>query len=231
VAVKVAADVAARLATVDERITRAAESAGRRRGDVTLVAVSKTFPPEVVSAAIAAGATDLGENRAQELKRKRAVLPRDVRWHFIGHLQSNKVRQVVGCHLIHSVDRFGLAEAIDRRAAATGVVQDVLLEVNVSGESSKHGIEPPRVTALAREVGGLEHVRLRGLMTMAPLAADPEAARPVFAELRELRDALIAEWRDAWHLSMGMTRDLEVAIEEGATIVRVGEAIFGPRDA
>jgi pyridoxal phosphate enzyme (YggS family) len=208
----------------------AARRAGRSPDDVTLVAVSKTFSPDVVKQAIELGVRDLGENRAQELKQKVAVLGRGPNWHFVGHLQTNKVRQVAGlAALIHSVDRFGLAEALDRRAASLGIVQNVLLEVNVSGEATKHGVEPAGLARLAEQVGELPHLEVSGLMTMAPFSDDAEASRPYFADLRSLRDEIRVALPAATHLSMGMTRDMEVAIEEGATLVRVGEAIFGPR--
>lgn len=219
-----------RLSSVQHRIAIAAERAGRSPSDVVLVAVTKSFPAHVAIEAFRAGLTDLGENRAQELKEKAIAIAEPVRWHFIGHLQTNKARQVVGvADLIHSVDRFGLAEEIARRARSRGEIQDVLIEVNVSGETSKHGADPARASHLAEEVASLEGVRVRGFMTMAPLAEEPEASRPYFSELRELRDLVAPSLPDATELSMGMTRDFEVAIEEGATLVRVGEAIFGPR--
>lgn len=218
------------LANVIGRIAEAAERAGRDPASVTLIAVTKTFPVDVIAAAIAAGATDVGENRAQELREKVAVIGQKCRWHFIGNLQTNKVRFVVGeAALIHSVDRFGLAEAISRRAAGLGIVQEVLIEVNVSGEASKHGVAPAGVMHLAELVAGLPNIALRGVMTMAPLSGDPEASRPYFADLRELSGLLVQEHPDAAELSMGMSRDFEVAVEEGATLVRVGEAIFGRR--
>lgn len=222
--------IAERILRVRERIAGAAARAGRSADDVTLVAVSKTFPPAVVRAAMEAGLTIFGENRAQELAQKAAALGGSARWHFVGHLQTNKVRQVVGvAELIHSVDRYGVAEAIDARARRIGAVQRVLIEVNVSGESTKLGVEPERTLALARDVGALANVRLSGLMTMAPLVEDAEGTRPFFATLKELGTSLAAEFPEATHLSMGMTGDLEVAVEEGATIVRVGEAVFGKR--
>ncbi|MGI8774317.1 MAG: YggS family pyridoxal phosphate-dependent enzyme [Actinomycetota bacterium] len=217
------------IAEVRARMSAAAERVGRPPAAVRLVAVTKTFGVDVLEAALRAGLRDLGENRAQELKQKAAIMGDDPRWHFIGHLQSNKARHVVGATLIHSVDRFGVAEAIARRAGSLGMVQDVLIEVNVSGEVTKHGVEPARVLALATEVGSLERVRLKGLMTMAPFSDDPESSRPYFQDLRELGTGLTRLFPEATELSMGMTRDFEVAIEEGATIVRVGEAIFGPR--
>ena len=222
--------LASRLEAVRRRVTAAAERAGRRAEEVTLVAVSKTFPLDVVKAAFDLGAQHLGENRAQELKQKVAALGSGPMWHFVGHLQTNKVKQVVGAAaLIHSVDRFGLAEALDRRCAALGIKQSVLLEVNVSGEDSKDGVAPPGLARLAEEVAGLSGIDVKGLMTMAPLDPDPEKSRPYFAELKELQGVLTSVVPGASALSMGMTRDFEVAIEEGATLVRVGEAIFGPR--
>jgi PLP dependent protein len=218
------------LGRVRERVAAAAERAGRSAGEVTLVAVSKTFPIHVLKMALDAGATDLGENRAQELKEKVAALGNAARWHFVGPLQTNKVRVVVGAAaLIHSVDRVELAEAISRRAVAMELVQDVLIEVNLSGEANKHGTKPVDALGLARSAQALDGIRVRGLMTMAPFSDDPEISRPYFSELARLRDEVATECPGATELSMGMSRDFEVGIEEGATIVRVGEAIFGAR--
>jgi pyridoxal phosphate enzyme (YggS family) len=212
------------------RAAAAAERVGRDPGEVTVVAVAKTFPVDVVAAALDAGIEDIGENRAQELKEKAAVLGDRPRWHFIGHLQTNKVRNVVGvAQLIHSVDRFGLAEAIARRATSLGMEQDVLIEVNLGGEASKHGVEPGRAPSLAEEIDALDGIAVRGLMAIPPAADDPESTRVYFKELAALRDRIAGSVAGARHLSMGMTRDYEVAVEEGATLVRVGEAIFGPR--
>lgn len=223
-------DLVANLMRVRARVRGAAERAGRSDADITLVAVSKSFPADVVVAAADAGLIDVGENRAQELKEKAIAVPRDVRWHFIGHLQTNKARHVVGlAHLIHSVDGYALGEEIARRARASAGTQGVLIEVNVSGESTKHGVEPAGAVALALEVEELEGIHVQGLMTMAPYADDAERSRPYFVDLRELGERLRTALPDATALSMGMTRDFEVAIEEGATLVRIGEAIFGPR--
>ncbi|MEA2461550.1 MAG: dependent protein [Actinomycetota bacterium] len=224
-------EIAERLASVNDRIAAAALRSGRRPNDVRLVAVSKTQPPEAILEALEAGATELGENRAQELKQKFAVLGTPAVWHFVGHLQTNKARHVVGiADLIHSVDRYGVAEAIATQAHFLHRRQEVLLEVNVSGEASKHGVEPARLPALAREVSSLGAISVVGLMAMAPRSSDPEDSRPFFADLRELGEELRTVFPLAHHLSMGMTQDFEIAIEEGATIVRVGEAIFGPRN-
>jgi PLP dependent protein len=215
---------------VRHRIASAAERSGREAGEVTLVAVSKTFPSDVVQTAIEAGATDLGENRAQELKAKVSALGDAARWHFVGPLQTNKVRIVVGAaSLIHSVDRPELAEAISRRAGSLGIVQEVLLEVNVAGEAAKHGTDLSDAVALARTVVALDNVTIAGLMTMTPFSDDPETSRPYFRQLAGLRDQLEEVVPGPLGLSMGMSRDFEVGVEEGATWVRVGEAIFGSR--
>ena len=222
--------VRTRFQSVRERVARAAERAGRSAHEVRIVAVSKTWPIEVIGDAVAAGVTDLGENRAQEFRDKVAVIGDRARWHFVGHLQTNKVRYVVGhAELIHSVDRWGLAEAIDRRSHSLGISQPVLIEVNIAGETSKQGVSPERAVALAQEVAELGSVSLRGLMAMVPRTSDPEASRPYFKELEKLLSEVRVAVPAATELSMGMTQDFEVAVEEGATIVRIGDAIFGPR--
>ena len=230
-----AGQIAANLESVRRRMAAAAARAGRDPRDVLLVAVSKTHPMTMIEAAAAAGQREFGENRLEELWTKvdaARAAHLDLAWHFIGTVQSRKSEAAVGpWALIHSVDRAKIAQRLSRDAAAAGQVLRVLLEVNVSGEESKHGFAPAELLAAAPELAALPGIRIEGLMTMAPLVDDPEAARPVFRALRELRDALAvqcpqAEWR---HLSMGMTNDFEVAIEEGATIVRVGSAIFGTR--
>lgn len=226
--------VAATVDTLRRRVAAACLSAGRSPEEVTLVAVAKTFPAEQVRAVVKAGVPDVGENYVQELLRKREVLPPDaVRWHFIGTLQSNKVKYIVPwITLIHAVDSEGLAREIDRRAAQSGHVQDLLLEVNTTGEESKHGVSPRDAGALFRSLGLLEHIRIAGLMTIGPFLPDPEGSRPMFRMLRNLRDELASLGQTnapMHHLSMGMTGDFEVAIEEGATIIRIGTAIFGAR--
>lgn len=219
-----------RYAGVLDRVAQAAQRAGRSPEDVTLVAVSKTWPADVLKDAAGAGVEVFGENRAQELKEKFAVLGDRVRWHFVGPLQSNKVRNVVGvAELVHSVDRYGLGEAIARRARSLGIVQDVLVEVNTGGEATKHGVEPAGAVRLAEEVAALDGIAVKGLMTIPPRTDDPDGARPYFRDLVALRDLLAESVPGATELSMGMSADFEQAIEEGATIVRVGEAIFGPR--
>jgi pyridoxal phosphate enzyme (YggS family) len=225
--------LAENIARVRERIAEAARRAGRDPAEVTLVAVSKTKPVELVEMAYNLGVTDFGENRVQEALPKIAHLHAPaVRWHLIGHLQSNKAGKVVEPFFcIHSVDSLHLAQRLSRYAQEAGKRLSLLLQVNVAGEASKEGMAPSEVPELARQIAALPALAIEGVMTIAPLVENPEEVRPVFRELRLLRDRLRAEvtasdWR---HLSMGMTDDYEVAIEEGATIVRVGRAIFGER--
>lgn len=217
-----------RLQAVEDRLATACRRAGRARGDVTLVAVTKTVPAEVAALLPELGVTQLGENRPQELWRKAAALPSSVRWHLIGHLQRNKIeRTVPQVTLIHSADSLRLLDALEADAAKRARGTDVLLEVNASGEASKHGFAPAEVPGLAERVAGLRHVRVQGLMTMAALQDDAERSRPTFALLRALRDQLAADLgRPLPQLSMGMTHDFEVAVEEGATLVRIGTALF-----
>lgn len=228
-------DVAANLRAVVERIARAARAAGRDASEVLLVAVSKTVDVERIRRAIDAGVPALGENRVQEAKGKIYLLGRRVPWHLVGTLQTNKAKDAVLLFdLIHSLDRVELARELDRRARAQGKVVDVLVQVNVAGEATKAGFLPDELKAAIEAVAPLSGIRVRGLMTMPPLAEDPEASRPWFKQLRELA-ALVRGWGfdrvDTSHLSMGMSSDFEVAIAEGATMVRVGTAIFGPRPA
>jgi len=219
------------LEAVRERIESAALRSGRKPDDVELVAISKTYPAEMIQEAAEAGQVLFGESRVQEALIKIPSLPSHLRWHFIGHLQSNKVRKVLPhFELIHGVDSYGLARDIDRIGAETGLFPRVLLEVNVSGEGSKHGFVPE---ALERDLEGLlamPRLQVEGFMTMAPYAAEAEASRPYFVALRELRDRLSTTTGiPLTTLSMGMSGDYEVAVEEGATLVRVGSAIFGNR--
>lgn len=236
------AELAARIERVEGRIAAAAERAGRDPAEVQLVAVTKTVPAHIVKAAWELGLTDFGENRVQEAIEKiplvfpgtanaRGSEPRAA-WHMIGHLQRNKVKWVVPLFtLIHSVDSLRLAREIDKRAASAERRMPILLEVNVAGEESKFGFAPDGVAQLIPRIASLPHVAIQGLMTIAPLTADAESVRPYFRRLQRLRDELQATFPDImWqHLSMGMTDDFEVAIEEGATLVRIGRAIFGER--
>lgn len=222
--------IARNLGTVRERVAAAARKAGRDAAAITLVAVSKTHPVDVVTAAHAAGQLDFGENYAQELADKAAAAPTDVRWHYIGRLQTNKVKLVAPvASLVHTVDSERLARELDRRAALLGRRIGVLLQVNVAGEEQKGGVSPDELPALLDAVSACAHLDVRGLMTMPPFWP-AERVRPFFAALRELRDRLASPSRPLAELSMGMSGDFEVAIEEGATIVRVGTAIFGERE-
>jgi pyridoxal phosphate enzyme (YggS family) len=217
---------------VQVRAATAALRAGKDPAAVTVIAVSKAQPVAAVEEAIAAGVRDLGENYAQEFVQKQLDVRGSVkaRWHFIGKLQRNKVKQVVGrTAMIHAVDSEDLAVEIDRRAVAAGVLQPVLVAVNVGGEAHKSGVPPVAAEGLLDAIAALPALRLEGLMTMPPLEDAPEANRPRFAALRELRDRLARPDRPLRHLSMGTTSDFEIAIEEGATLVRVGTAIFGAR--
>jgi hypothetical protein len=207
---------------------------GREREEVTLVGVTKTFPAEMVREAVRAGVRDIGENYVQEALRKREeVTGPDVRWHFIGHLQSNKVKSVAEwVHLVHALESRSLAKELDARAAQAGRTIDALVEVNTTGESSKFGLPPDRVAEFVRSLEEFSHIRIAGLMTIGPFLPDPEGSRPMFRMLRTLRDRLAQRPQpnlDLRHLSMGMTGDFEVAIEEGATLIRIGTAIFGTR--
>ncbi|HUZ76055.1 MAG TPA: YggS family pyridoxal phosphate-dependent enzyme [Chloroflexota bacterium] len=219
---------------VRTRVAAAAAAAGRPVDSVRIVAVSKTFPASSAQAAYDAGARVLGENRVQEALPKIEALPGDAEWHLIGHLQTNKARLAIGrFSLIHSVDSVRLANELQRQAERQELVQPILLQVDVAGEDTKSGFAPAELTAAARDIARLERLHLEGLMTIGPPVDDPEDARWVFRRLRELRDGLRQDLPDAaWlELSMGMTHDFEAAIQEGATLVRVGRAIFGERTA
>ena len=233
-------DLRDNLQQVQDRIAAAAARAGRDPASITLVAVSKTQPVEALIEAYHLGVRHFGENRVEEATLKhlvfrQRVLDAAVTFHMIGHVQSRKAEEVVAwSNRVHSVDSLKLAQRLDRFAAAHNRVLSILLEVNVSGEASKYGFDHTRLAELYAAVDGilpLRHVQLDGLMTMAPLVADAELARPVFRGLRELRDEIEARYAglNLPQLSMGMTDDFEVAIEEGATLVRVGRAIFGER--
>jgi pyridoxal phosphate enzyme (YggS family) len=221
--------VGANLATVRQTIARSAERAGRDPSEVVLVAVTKTFPVERIREALAVGLRILGENRVQEaLPKIEEIGPANVDWHLIGHLQTNKVKFIEGrFRMVQSLDGVALAEALDHRLRSP---LDVLVEVNVAEERQKTGVLPVDLAALAGAVNGAQHLRLRGLMTVAPMVPDPEAVRPVFRQLRSLRDETSQQLGVALPiLSMGMTDDYAIAIEEGATMLRLGRALFGPR--
>jgi PLP dependent protein len=221
--------VGANLQAVRQTIARSAERAGRDPDEVVLVAVTKTFPVERIREAVAVGLRILGENRVQEaLPKIEEIGPGDVEWHLIGHLQTNKVKFIDGrFQMVQSLDSVGLTETLDRRIQSP---LDVLVEVNVAEEPQKSGVAPGDLTAVAAAVNAAEHLRLRGLMTVAPMVRDPEATRPVFRQLRALRDRTSQQLGVALPvLSMGMTDDYTIAVEEGATMLRLGRALFGPR--
>jgi len=237
-------NLAERIAAVQARIAAAAQRAGRDPAEITLVAVSKMHPAEAVVAAYRAGLRVFGENRVEEAGPKAAAVAAmldnpssvvrrpssTVEWHMIGHLQSRKAEDVLPwASMVHSVDSVKLAGRLSRVCQTAGRELSILLEVNVAGEASKNGLTPAALPEAVEAIAALPGLRVRGLMTMAPIVPDPEAARPVFAGLHRLRDDMARrfpalDWR---HLSMGMTDDFEVAIEEGATMVRIGRAIFG----
>ncbi len=223
-----------RLERVHARIKKAADSCHRPADSIHLIAVSKTMPADVVKEAIAAGVTDLGENYIQEARQKvNTLATANVNWHFIGHLQSNKAKYAVRLFdLIHSVDSFKLARELNKHAQKNDKIQSILIQVNVAQEDSKSGVFIEDTLTLIRDISQLENIAVKGLMTMPPYFNAPEKVRPFFADLRRLRDQIKAERIPNIamdELSMGMTGDFEVAIEEGATMVRIGTAIFGER--
>ena len=222
-----------RLENIKERIRKAAESCGRDPNSVRLVAVSKTVAADLVKEAIAAGVTTVGENYVQEAREKfKALVQYPLSWHFIGHLQSNKAKYAVRLFdLIHTVDSLKLALELDKQAAKVDKVQQILVQVNISGEDTKSGVSADEAPRLISEISRMENIALKGLMTMPPYFYQPEKVRPFFAALRKLRDQIEQTQPNVslTELSMGMTGDFEVAIKEGATLVRVGTAIFGER--
>lgn len=224
-------DIAGRLDAILEKVAGARRSADAGSASVELVAVSKTHAPEAVSEIVQAGHLLFGESRVQEARAKIPLCPARARWHFIGHLQSNKVRAALPLfEMFHAVDSLELARDIDRIAAELGLHPRILLEVNVAGESSKHGFSPGKLREQFEALLGLERLQIEGLMTIPPFAPEPEESRPYFAQLRTLREELSTTFSAGLpHLSMGMSGDFVVAIEEGATFVRVGSAIFGER--
>ncbi|MGH9457794.1 MAG: YggS family pyridoxal phosphate-dependent enzyme [Thermoanaerobaculia bacterium] len=224
-----AADLAARLSAIEGKVEAACARSGRRREEVTLIAVTKTFGPDLVEAALAAGMRDLGENRVQEAREKVARAAGRARWHLIGHLQSNKAKEAVALFdCIQTIDSEALAEKVGRHAEDAGKSLDVLIQVNVGGEMQKSGVAPEEIAAVARAVDAHRSLRLRGLMTIPPLLPG-ESVRPFFRTLRELRERARETWPGCRDLSMGMSDDFEVAIEEGATMIRLGRALFGER--
>lgn len=227
-----------RLARIQERIARACRRVGRSPDEITLIGVTKTFPVSVVQAAYEAGVRHFGENRVQELVAKAAVLPGqieggDITWHMIGHLQRNKAKDVVAhADWLHSLDNLRLAETLERRATMAERVLPCFVQVNVSGETTKFGLEPDAVHAFLDALAPFEHLEIVGLMTLAAPAEDPEAVRPQFRLLRQLAETYNPRRNPRVrlrYLSMGMSGDFEVAIEEGATHIRLGSALFGPR--
>ena len=219
------------LQEVEKRIQAACDRAGRKREEVTLIAVSKTKPVETLQEAYDLGVRIFGENKVQELTAKYEALPKDIHWHMIGHLQTNKVKYIIDkAELIHSVDSLKLAETIEKEAAKHDLIADILVEVNVAEEESKFGMKMEEVIPFVEKVSAFPHVRVRGLMTIAPFVEDPEENRSIFADLHKLYIDIKKKNHDndtVSVLSMGMTNDYEVAIEEGATMVRVGTGIFG----
>lgn len=217
-----------------ERIQTAANQSGGKPEEIKLVAVSKTIPVEIVQGAVADGITLLGENRVQEAKQKFEVIGNQATWHLVGHLQSNKVKPAVSMfELIQSVDSIELAKEIDHRALQIKKVQHILVEVNTSGEETKFGLEPAALIPMLEQISPLSNIRIQGLMTIGPLVPDPELARPSFIQLRELSETvklLGLPNIEMNILSMGMTSDFEIAIQEGANMIRIGTAIFGHRN-
>lgn len=222
------------LQEVEKRIQAACDRAGRKREEVTLIAVSKTKPVETLQEAYDLGVRIFGENKVQELTAKYEALPKDIHWHMIGHLPTNKVKYIIDkAELIHSVDSLKLAETIEKEAAKHDLIADILVEVNVAEEESKFGMKMEEVIPFVEKVSAFPHVRVRGLMTIAPFVEDPEENRSIFADLHKLYIDIKKKNHDndtVSVLSMGMTNDYEVAIEEGATMVRVGTGIFGARN-
>lgn len=222
------------LSEVEQNIIDACKKSGRNREDITLIAVSKTKPVSLLEEAYNADVRDFGENKVQEMCEKYEVMPKDISWHMIGHLQTNKVKYLIGkTALIHSVDSYKLACEIEKQAAKHDCIMDILIEVNIAEEESKFGLAEEEVIHLVKEIAKLPHVRIRGLMTVAPYVVDSEENRAFFRKIKQLSVDIDNQNIDNVSmdiLSMGMTGDYMVAIEEGATMVRVGTGIFGERD-
>ena len=219
------------LEIINEKIKKAALKTNRNPEEIKLVAVTKTATIEQIKEAISAGVKIIGENKVQEAKEKYQILSADIEWHLVGHLQTNKVKYAIEIFdLIHSVDSIKLAKEIDRRSLQFGMITNVLVEVNVSGEETKYGIKPEEVEPFLKEISEFSRIKVRGLMTITPIAEDKEEVRPYFRKLRELFEKIkIKNIKNIRmdYLSMGMTEDFEVAIEEGANMVRIGRGIFG----
>lgn len=222
------------LADVEAKIVKACENSGRQRDDVTLIAVSKTKPVEALKEAYDLGVRVFGENKVQELTDKYEALPKDIQWHMIGHLQRNKVKYIIDkVALIHSVDSIRLAETIEKEAAKHNITANILIEVNVAKEESKFGLMPEELDELIDKIKDFNHIQVKGLMTIAPFVENPETNREIFRSLRKLSVDISNKNVDNVNvsiLSMGMTNDYTVAVEEGATMVRVGTGIFGARN-
>ena len=221
------------LQEIEKNILKACEKAGRKREEVTLIAVSKTKPVSMVEEVYETGIRDFGENKVQEMCDKFEVLPKDIRWHMIGHLQTNKVKYLMDkAYLIHSVDSLKLANEIEKQASKCNKTVDILIEVNIAGEESKFGLAKEEVLALVCDIAKFSHLRIKGLMTIAPYVEDPEDNRLYFRQIKQLSVDINNQNIDNVSmdiLSMGMSGDYSVAIEEGATMVRVGTSIFGER--
>jgi pyridoxal phosphate enzyme (YggS family) len=214
-----------------QKITNAAQHANRPPSEIQLIAATKTIPIQQLKETHQLGLKTFGENRIQELKHKAPQLPPDIQWHFIGPLQTNKVRDAIKyTTLIHSLDRIELANEIEKRAAAISKIQKVLLEINIAAESSKHGCPPNQAIDLIRHINQMKHLEIHGLMTVAPYHQNPERTRPYFTQMRQLRDQIQQQTGYILpELSMGMSHDYEIAIQEGATMIRIGTALFGTR--
>lgn len=222
------------LEIIEENICNACKKAGRSRDEVTLIAVSKTKPVKDLQAVYDLNIRDFGENKVQELKDKIEVMPKDMKWHMIGHLQRNKVKYIIGkVELIHSVDSLRLAEEISKQAKKNNVNADILVEVNIGDEDSKFGISTDEVIELVKDIAKLDNISIKGLMCVAPYVVDSEENRPLFHKIKDLSVDIMSENIDNVSmsiLSMGMSNDYQVAIEEGATMVRIGSNLFGKRD-
>lgn len=217
---------------IKEKIAEICDNSERNQKEITLIAVSKTNPLSVIEDAYSAGIIDFGENKAQELRDKSKLVESNFNWHFIGHLQTNKVKYVIdSAEYIHSVDTIKLASAIDSKASSINKIQKILIEVNTSGESSKFGIHDfENLKNFIEECNSYSNIEVKGLMTMAPYTSDENIIRKCFFELRDMKEKLNNQWNNISELSMGMTNDYKIAIEEGSTMLRIGTAIFGERD-